>query len=439
MNESGIIGRLLVLGMASFYLEIALATLIVSANAKKRKLFPLRVLLYLAFATPFYWLPSLNAGGYNFSYLMAFLTAWGLSYFLYDDGFFQPIFSAVAAWGLQHIAWNVLGIVYDLIPSVASLSDAVLYVIFIAVYVVLYLLSYFLIRKAKLHITYQKNQLFSFVVASIIIAVTAILSQFVHPWTIVGRIYSALLATLALMIQFGYPYLDQMARKQKELEDEKTTLEKMIQLQAQQETLSKETMDAMNRKFHDLKNQLLVIEREKGTLDPKSMEELKKNLDTYQAFYHTGNNALDILLTQKALLAQSKGIRVSYIVEGKAFSSLLESDLVSLFGNVLDNSIEATSKEKEEKRLIKLWAVEKNGLLLLKEENPSSTKLSFENGLPVSTKNDPLFHGFGMKSLSYLVEKYKGEMNVKQEDGWFFLSIVLPEDKVDTASGSVKV
>ena len=44
-----------------------------------------------------------------------------------------------------------------------------------------------------------------------------------------------------------------------------------------------------------------------------------------------------------------------------------------------------------------------------------------------------------MKSLSYLVEKYKGEMNVKQEEGWFFLSIVLPESKEDTASISVKV
>jgi|GEM_PF-524691 len=442
MNESGIIGRILTLRMASFYVEIAVAILIVAANAKKRSLFPLRAFLFLALAVPFYWLPTLTAWGYDFAYLLIFLLLLGLSYLLYDDGLFQPVFSAVAAWGLQHFSWNLLAIVYDLIPAVSSLSDIALHSLYVAVYFLVYSLFYLLVRKAKLHITFEKNQVFSFLVAAIVLLVTAILSQFVRPWTIVIRIYSLLLSSLALVIQFGYPLLDSMHRKQKELEEEKRTLERMIQLQAQQETLSKETMDAMSRKFHDLKNQLLVLENGKGSLDPNSVEELKKELDTYQSFYHTGNDTLDILLTQKALLAQSKGIRISYIVEGKAFSFLSENDLVSLFGNLLDNAIEATSKEKEENRLVKLWAVKRNGLVMVKEENPASLPLSFKDGLPVSTKEDPLFHGYGMKSLSYLVGKYHGEMNVKQEDGWFFVSMVLPAPeeggKAPSLSGSVR-
>ena len=53
--------------------------------------------------------------------------------------------------------------------------------------------------------------------------------------------------------------------------------------------------------------------------------------------------------------------------------------------------------------------------------------MKFVDGLPVTTKNDLGYHGFGTKSMRYIVDKYNGVMNLGVKDGMFFLNIVIPE------------
>ena len=52
--------------------------------------------------------------------------------------------------------------------------------------------------------------------------------------------------------------------------------------------------------------------------------------------------------------------------------------------------------------------------------------LEFDGGLPRSTKGDALNHGFGMKSVRMLAEKYGGELKVTAEDGIFNTDIIFP-------------
>ena len=51
------------------------------------------------------------------------------------------------------------------------------------------------------------------------------------------------------------------------------------------------------------------------------------------------------------------------------------------------------------------------------------------NGWPVTTKADKDYHGFGLKSIQYSVEKYKGSVVVDTKDNWFDLKILLPKAK----------
>ena len=84
-----------------------------------------------------------------------------------------------------------------------------------------------------------------------------------------------------------------------------------------------------------------------------------------------------------------------------------DMDISALFGNILDNAIESVQKlNEQEKRLIHLSVAKQKQFLRIRCENYCEEQLKFENGMPVTTKKDRRFHGFGMKSI----KKYGGEI-----------------------------
>ena len=58
-------------------------------------------------------------------------------------------------------------------------------------------------------------------------------------------------------------------------------------------------------------------------------------------------------------------------------------------------------------------------------ENPCAGTLTMRDGLPVTTKGDEDYHGFGMLSMKTVAEQYGGGLSVRAEDGAFILDIVL--------------
>ena len=62
----------------------------------------------------------------------------------------------------------------------------------------------------------------------------------------------------------------------------------------------------------------------------------------------------------------------------------------------------------------------------IRMENTCAEKLRFEDGLPLTTKADARFHGFGMKSMRSTVEKYGGSLVAEQDENWFSLKILIP-------------
>jgi len=102
-------------------------------------------------------------------------------------------------------------------------------------------------------------------------------------------------------------------------------------------------------------------------------------------------------------------------------------EISALFGNMLDNAIEAVEKlQDREKRLIRLYVDGERGFLRIRIENYCEERLRFRDGMPVTTKRDVRYHGFGMKSMQRTVAKYGGSMMASQKDNWFILSILIP-------------
>jgi len=218
--------------------------------------------------------------------------------------------------------------------------------------------------------------------------------------------------------------------KEIQIRFEKDTLRNIMEMQYKNYQLSKENIDMVNQKYHDLKHQINLLKTQSYAQAGKStsyLEKMEREIRVYETQNKTGNPILDAVLTNKALLCQNKEIELKFIVDGGALSFMEDMDVSALFGNMLDNAIESAQKQQEkQKRLIWLYVTREKQFVRIRTENYCDEKIQFKNGMPVTTKKDRRLHGYGMKSIKSTVEKYNGSVVAAQENNWFELKILLP-------------
>jgi len=140
---------------------------------------------------------------------------------------------------------------------------------------------------------------------------------------------------------------------------------------------------------------------------------------------------LDSILMEKAKTARAKGVEFKAFVDFREGGFINPMDLSSIFGNALDNAIEAASRvEDPKRRLLSLKAASQSGVLAVKVVNcfdPEKHPLKKDGEQLLSTKEDPREHGIGIRSMRYSVEKYGGMLDFGVEDLYYFvLNLVLP-------------
>lgn len=223
-------------------------------------------------------------------------------------------------------------------------------------------------------------------------------------------------------------YIQEGMRYDIYLRNELSSINNVLQSQYEQYEAFKESNALVSQKFHDLKHQLDIIEMEPEPAKRKEyVNQLKKDITHYQASVKTGNAIMDVILTRKNSFCIQNKITFTCIVDGKLLDFIEVMDLCSLLGNALDNAIESTLKNVDtDKRLINLRVEKKAGFLLFLLNNYSEDRLSFEDGLPKTTKDDKEYHGYGLKSISYIANKYDGTMTISHENNWFSLKVLLP-------------
>lgn len=206
--------------------------------------------------------------------------------------------------------------------------------------------------------------------------------------------------------------------------EEGEVLRQLLRQQKQQLESSKETVDLINIKTHDLKKQIAHL----GTsISSEQADELSDLVEIYDSSVRTGNETLDVLLVQKALLCEQRGIQFDRMVDGGLLDFMKPSDVYSLVGNALDNAMEAVVKiPPKHERYVAVRICESKGMVMIRVENPFVGELNFKDGLPITSKEDTRYHGFGMRSIRMLAHQYGGYMSVMARDGIFRLTVILP-------------
>ena len=198
----------------------------------------------------------------------------------------------------------------------------------------------------------------------------------------------------------------------------------MKQEKAQFETV-KANMDAINMRCHDLKH---MIDKLEGKLTDTETNELREAIRFYDSNINTGNDVLDVVLSEKAILCEKNGIRFSCMADGKPFTFLTAAQTYSLLGNIIDNAVEALQHVTDpDLKVISLVCREDAGCPIIEESNYYTGELVFKDGIPSTRKQDSSRHGFGVRSIRYIVEQYGGVLSLKTVDNMFFLEVRFPK------------
>lgn len=188
----------------------------------------------------------------------------------------------------------------------------------------------------------------------------------------------------------------------------------------------KANMDVINMKCHDLKH---ILDKIEGKLTGAEAASLREAIQFYDANIKTGNEVLDVVLCEKAMTCQKSGISFSCMADGGRLDFLTPVQTYSLFGNIIDNAVEAVKPLPLEERVISLSCREEGDVLVIEESNYFSGGLKLDHGLPATSKGDSSRHGFGTKSIQYIAAQHGGTMDIRVADNMFFLTIRFPLGK----------
>ena len=258
------------------------------------------------------------------------------------------------------------------------------------------------------------------IILSIVYSSGTVMEQGTIASEVVCPMYSTLCCLLVLFMEF-------YVLRENRMEREREMMEQMLQIANAQRMASQETIDIINMKCHDLKHQIRALaEMSDEATRSEYVAEVQQAVSIYDADYHTGCEALDYVLREKTLLSNDRRITFSCMADGKAIGFMGPADIYALMGNALDNALERVSQEPEDKRIVSLLIKRTGEMVLLHLENQCSRTPEFQDGLPVTDKPDKTAHGFGVRSIRYLVEKYHGEVLMRAADNMFCLDILLP-------------
>lgn len=334
--------------------------------------------------------------------------------------------STSVGYAIQHIAANNANLILMWIPAA---DGAAYYFWFMLIYISVRLITYgviyvCLLKKNYANLEYtgnnHKKSLLSLLVVLLCIGLSRLVNDGLVENSVINEIayslYSSISCLLVIALQFNLFENDAMQSKV-------DVMAELLHQEKEYYKLSKENIDIINIKYHDLKHQINAL---RENYSEESLAEIEDAISFYGSTVKTGNDALDVVLTQKKLQCEAQKIQLTCMARGELLAFMDDLDIHSLFGNALANAIESVLKEEDlSKRQISLRVVNTMNMCSIHFENYFAGELELKDGLP-QTQKDPAYHGFGMRSMQRIVDKYDGVLTVSQSENKFNLDILLP-------------
>lgn len=413
-------------GNIVFMVELIAAQSVLLYACPKKKNYWLRLLSAIVLCVALaYFFPMFNYPNSNVYYVLRFLVLLSytaaLTVFCYELKLRVAVSLCVAGYAIQHIAYQLAFFLVK-IPSFDVLNGKLfglfkfselltMPVTFFAMWLIfgrrIAKCGYY----AKSDIKLDMISVFTVCICIVMTRVSYALSGFN---SVTPRIYAIICCLLALTIQF---FIFRLLSEQAERE----VAEHIREEEKKQYELSKKMIDTINVKCHDLK-----FRYGESKILPDEKEAVKEAVDIYDGMTRSGNDVLDVVLTENFLCCFSQGIKFTFMGSGDYVSFLSPSDTYSLFGNALENAREAVSALDDDKKVISLTISKKGQFVSVDVSNYFDGKISLNDGCVVTKKQtNKEAHGYGLKSIKSIAEKYGGDVRISFADGVFNLGVFL--------------
>ena len=125
---------------------------------------------------------------------------------------------------------------------------------------------------------------------------------------------------------------------------ERDALQNVLQAQYAQYRSAQDSIDLINKKYHDLKHQIAVLRSETSEEKAHYLDAMEQEIRSYEAQNKTGNEVLDVVLTEKSMHCEARHITLNCVADGSAVAFVEPGDLYALFSNALDQAIDAVNE-----------------------------------------------------------------------------------------------
>ncbi|MCM1256321.1 MAG: GHKL domain-containing protein [Roseburia sp.] len=192
----------------------------------------------------------------------------------------------------------------------------------------------------------------------------------------------------------------------------------------------KKMIEDFHEEKHNLVNKLVVLKseaEEKGT--EKVIEGINQIINDCQhreSICDSGNSTIDAIINFKYSMAKEYGIEFCLKIAVPEELPIRQQDMGVVLGNALDNAIEAVKECNPDNRRIGISIGIKKDAWVLVMKNPYEHVIEKDRrGRILSSKKEKDRHGYGLKSMIKIAEKYQGDVVINEEKHFFCLTVVL--------------
>lgn len=433
-----------------FMTELLIAEGLFTFRMAKRSRFGLRaagavVVCYLAA----FFFPVIEGVSYNgwyasLMFLLLFAFALGAVMFVYKISLKNAFFVSIAAYTAQHLAYEIFRsalMPFDFMNANNMYGDALIdfnlftaetYIVafvYVDIYIAVYGAVYFFLgRKMNKSEDFKIKKMHILMLAAAILLVDVVLNAIViYVDTDYNKIYNVIIAIYNILCCILVFYLQHSLIDIKDMQRELDAVSLLLSQAQQQYELKKEEINLINIKCHDMKYRLNKYAAH-GGIDEDTIAEITDMISIYDATVKTGNEVLDTILTEKSLKCQSSGINLTCMADCSDLDFVSGGDLYALFGNIVDNAMEAVAGvDDKEKMCISINVHTVGGCVSVVTQNYFKGEIVLgADGFPRTKKQDANMHGFGLRSISAIVKKYGGSLSFKADGEIFTVNVLLP-------------
>lgn len=214
------------------------------------------------------------------------------------------------------------------------------------------------------------------------------------------------------------------------LENEKTVYEQQLYMISRNTEEQKKMMEGFREERHNFINKLIVLKDDmEHSENERALEELNwlmQELPGKSIISNCGNSTVDALINFKNITAEKAGVAFRLKIFIPANLPINQCDLGVVMGNALDNAIEAAEQYDGTDKFVEIIMGVKKEALVLTIKNPFCNEIRKDKqGNLLSTKSDGNRHGYGVKSIRRVAEKYNGEVLIETEKQLFLMTVIM--------------